>query len=193
MALNQRLMQRTLALLAFLHISVSGMASGATNSGAVDGVFVKLAWDGSDMLASSKKFYYSFLSTSASNSSLIFYPKREYICRMTLIHEDGGGPARTALGATYGNRFTQIGDYSTEMIETRSGGSSSGAPIFQRLRPEVGPQQIIPPLDTLFSLTNSGPWLLTCEFQVYAQSGHGTNVARKLIRFPAIEVPVSRR
>jgi hypothetical protein len=181
-------------LIAALAVSTSVFAGSVHDSKAVNGIYARLTWDHEGTPQnSSDKFYYGFLHANLENAPIIFFPKKEYLVRMQLFDEKGKSIPLLPLQGVLASRFSELTQYSDDVIDKRVGGSSASTPKFRRLKSDVPDLFELPSPDSIFQITNSGSYTLRCEFQVFEQNRSGTNFSYRLVRLPAIEVPILKK
>lgn len=178
-------------LIAFLLIAGPAHADSSKDSEVVSDIYVKLTWnqDG-DVLSSSDKIVYGFFCTNAQARPTIVFPKAEFFCHMELKDAKGSNIAPVNPDKC-GTRFLELTNYSYEIIDKRpNGGSDTLMPRFQNLHSDMAAYLELPAPEKAFYITNSGRYMLRCEFQVFKQIQQGTSFTYSLIRVPPLYIPV---
>jgi hypothetical protein len=179
-----------LILAALLAFSPAGLA-GTTNSAIVRGIRAEVFLDKEESISSDQPIVYWLVCTNAAGAT-VFYPRPDYLARVSLSKDKGQVLSATPLGQQLGSKFTELTNYSFEKIEKRIGGSSAGAPKIGRLRTNAGASERLPAPEKLFELSDPGRYTLKLELQVFEQVKSGTNYDYELVKFPPMNLAVVR-
>ena len=173
-----------------LAICCAAPADDLVSSGTNNGIYA-VVYVGSDgFIKCDEPIGYGFLCDSNRNPQILF-PKREYLCNMELSDDKGVLVKKTATGLAYGGGFSNLTQYSPKTIEIVPEKGSGAAHLkFEYLQPNAIHLVQLPPAQELFTITQPGAYKMKIRFQVFEQSGKGSNVTYILRRLSPISISI---
>lgn len=173
-----------LVFMFFVNLVVASETS--SDSNIVDNLFVRVeSVSGSTNLTLDKRIVF-FILTKTNESTMVFFPKPEYLCEIELRHTNGLIAKKTELGDQYGQKFSELTKYSFGYVNRRgrnTGGDEKPDMTLPHNNRAEGRE--LPSLQELFQVNKNEPYKLSLRFQIFKQVGSGTNYSFRIVRFPA--------